>query len=1254
MAKRKNDSESPATPSKRAKKDKPDSAAKAAKAAKAADKAAKAAKDRVARVEKSEATLQQSIEHAQANNPQGVRVVGDVIFRDNQQMMAGYLGLKDTATLRLLLDDESISDIPVILKTWCRHKEKGFQVPDGGTNAPMRPSMFNLILKQGSIADAVLDAGIPLSPDIIQARKVVFYIVTMYSIVQARPTADERFAGCFPDVDDPNVPKALGGISPEDWNRALFLMGHYLKQSGAKKDKEGSGTEHNASALQVLYITKDDVQGVTKESSHNLTMGKIFSVGGDSDEDWSDDSDDENLTKEQRNERAIEEITKYEPINVNTKSYNRPKFDPASQAHHLMTMWERTTVLYPDKEILTKSFHGTGPLPRRTFNTIAFNRQAQTDAEAEAVLGEPDKVSEADIKAFWSFQRSLNINGAKHPSHAECMRFLRLDGTDQPFQKVTLFPHQVIGVGWLMMMSQSPFRGALCGYDTGLGKTVIASALIMLTVRKRELEGESAPKGPAVRYRPTLVVFPPMATQTWKTELPKLFPELKVYLYIGAKDQGLVTEHLTVLPKPVNDLVDFIRKLDPLNPDTGRVVILSTFNTFARRTMEKMDSEAPAAAPLDSDDIDDEDEDEEEEVSARVMRTLLPPGLFEYVIVDEAHRAKNPRTRNWQCVARLFPGALITLSATFLINKASDYFGLLKLTEIIMDLPNNGQESVTDEEENKSLEIYDEVSKELNDNPDFLNDGSLTMVKVESLARALNPSRFRKLAFTNAQMDPLTGVRVLQPITRLLQIKMSKGDEVEVDGVMHQVSDTLPPYFVHTIELKMPRRVEKKYVKLIDAVKLGQGADRRTGEAQASLTAVRDLTLAALNIHLPAVAGTFTSMAQRSQKLSAKAVKKWRLKFNDKGISFFWSRIRPSPRLPPYADRHSMGYVITVDSPKLQAMLGCIHGVVNVQKKKLLTFVGGPLALWHVEGIIDNAGFNVGSLRAGMGAHERDHLIAEFNDPNSSLQILLTTPAVGGSSYNLQGGCHHVLVLDVPTGTNTFLQMIGRVIRSGQLHEVIVWLMTLDHSWDQRVTHRSETKYMAQLAAFSALKITDEMAAAHLEAHLEAHPTTEESGFPITLEDARNTVFLSSLQDQYCAMMGQRSSRRASAWGELKDVFAKDALPEEKAFRQSLVEEPETGKHNPIDIFPVASNLRTNVAIVARRTRSSNIRNLVARPVRVPSASPGQSPFPMVQLCLLTSLTVVHPAPSGLEADVANPSTPPPISTVRGRSTSEG
>ena len=68
----------------------------------------------------------------------------------------------------------------------------------------------------------VLEAGIPISGDITKARKVTFYIVTMYSIVRARPTDDARFAHCFPDTLDPAIPKVVNGpdtsqsIDPSD------------------------------------------------------------------------------------------------------------------------------------------------------------------------------------------------------------------------------------------------------------------------------------------------------------------------------------------------------------------------------------------------------------------------------------------------------------------------------------------------------------------------------------------------------------------------------------------------------------------------------------------------------------------------------------------------------------------------------------------------------------------------------------------------------------------------------------------------------------------------------------------------------------------------------------------------------------------------------------------------------------------------------------------------------------------------------
>lgn len=44
---------------------------------------------------------------------------------------------------------------------------------------------------------------------------------------------------------------------------------------------------------------------------------------------------------------------------------------------------------------------------------------------------------------------------------------------------------------------------------------------------------------------------------------------------------------------------------------------------------------------------------------------------------------------------------------------------------------------------------------------------------------------------------------------------------------------------------------------------------------------------------------------------------------------------------------------------------------------------------------------------------ERNIYVADFNEPKSRVQVLVTSLRVGATHYKLQGGCHHILCLDV-------------------------------------------------------------------------------------------------------------------------------------------------------------------------------------------------------------------------------------------------
>ena len=89
------------------------------------------------------------------------------------------------------------------------------------------------------------------------------------------------------------------------------------------------------------------------------------------------------------------------------------------------------------------------------------------------------------------------------------------------------------------------------------------------------------------------------------------------------------------------------------------------------------------------------------------------------------------------------------------------------------------------------------------------------------------------------------------------------------------------------------------------------------------------------------------------------------------------------------------------------------------------------------------------TLRASHTSLERDSIVSSFNDEKSTLQILVTSLRVGATSYNLQKSCNHLICLDVLPAANVALQAIGRAYRIGQRLPVIMFILTVDLTYDQ-------------------------------------------------------------------------------------------------------------------------------------------------------------------------------------------------------------
>lgn len=108
-----------------------------------------------------------------------------------------------------------------------------------------------------------------------------------------------------------------------------------------------------------------------------------------------------------------------------------------------------------------------------------------------------------------------------------------------------------------------------------------------------------------------------------------------------------------------------------------------------------------------------------------------------------------------------------------------------------------------------------------------------------------------------------------------------------------------------------------------------------------------------------------------------------------------------------------------------------------------------------------------------MGHHsetERYKSIAEFNNAENSVEVLLVSTTISSQGLNLQESCNHMIIVEVPSTISLLLQTIGRIGRIGQKKESYVELLYLQNSFDDVVLARAIKQYVNTWAAETNLR----------------------------------------------------------------------------------------------------------------------------------------------------------------------------------------
>ncbi|KIJ39030.1 hypothetical protein M422DRAFT_175767 [Sphaerobolus stellatus SS14] len=233
---------------------------------------------------------------------------------------------------------------------------------------------------------------------------------------------------------------------------------------------------------------------------------------------------------------------------------------------------------------------------------------------------------------------------------------LRKLGENLPFMNISLMPHQVIGVAWMLEQEKGKNQGGILADEMGLGKTVQMISTIL-----QHRSDDPARKS-------TLICAPLSLLEQWKFEVEtKTDMTLSCLIYHGSRKV-----------KNINEL----RKYD---------VVLTTYGTLSQEwadedgTMAKHKRRQSKKIAEDDDFIED-DEDKKpkkkkKEVTLALLGLLMQVQWFR-IVLDEAQNIRNRQTRSSNAVTALKSDHRWCLTGTPIINGLSDAYGLFRFVKL--------------------------------------------------------------------------------------------------------------------------------------------------------------------------------------------------------------------------------------------------------------------------------------------------------------------------------------------------------------------------------------------------------------------------------------------------------------------------------------------------------------------------------------------------------------------------------------------
>lgn len=225
-------------------------------------------------------------------------------------------------------------------------------------------------------------------------------------------------------------------------------------------------------------------------------------------------------------------------------------------------------------------------------NNLTLDRLKEQDAKIDQ---NPEADESGDAAAGARIAASLRGVSMAMPSYLEAVKVLFPNGEGETLidshtqhaerAKRKLYKYQVQAIYNIRQaILDGPLNGIVLGDGCGLGKSLTVLVAFLLIAREYN---ERNPSGP---YRPILLVCPPSVTGVWLLEYTRFFQSfLSCSIFQGSSEtQDTSTDSARRIISSLDLLKAFYLpkgKFDPTDPRTSTKMVITSYPTYARRTL---------------------------------------------------------------------------------------------------------------------------------------------------------------------------------------------------------------------------------------------------------------------------------------------------------------------------------------------------------------------------------------------------------------------------------------------------------------------------------------------------------------------------------------------------------------------------------------------------------------------------------------------------------------------------------------------